>query len=1048
MKTKHTLSISYLLVALFFLSACQETDQKEHLSLTADEHIIMIGGNLCSRMINYNHFEKELYLRYPDSNLYIRNMCDGGDTPGFRAHSGREKPWAFEGAEAFHPTLARNSGSKGFLETPNEWLTNHEASLILGFFGYSESFGGEAGVENFKDELRAFISHTRRQDYGVDSTRLALISPIAFENLSERYDLPNGITRNNNLELYTEAMREVATAENVYFVDLFYPTKEWFETIDHYLTIDGFQLTDEGYEKLSKLLSDELFGTQKKIDRTHQELVHEAVKEKNWLWHNDYKIPNGVHVFGRRYNPYGPDNYPDELKKIREMTALRDQAIWQAAKGEKMDLAAADAKTHPLSPVQTNYTLENDGYKYGDSAIATFTMAPGFEIDLFASEEEFEDLANPVQLTFDNKGRLWVAVMPTYPHWKPGDPKPNDKIIILEDTDNDGKADNQITFADGLHLPTGFEITTEGVYVSQGTNLVLLKDTNGDDRSDKKEIILSGFDDHDTHHVISAFCADPSGAIYMGEGVFLHTNVETSYGTVRATNGGFMRYHPKRKQIERTAQIPIPNPWGTAFDRWGQPFFAETSGPNIAWMSPATQKSLYGVSHHKAKSIIEEDHRVRPTSGLEFVSSRHFPEEMQGDMLVNNTIGFLGTKQHEMLEDGTGYTSRHRQDLLQSSDGNFRPVDMEFAPDGSLYLVDWHNILVGHMQHNARDPLRDHQHGRIYRITYPSRPLVEPAKIADASISELLDNLRLPEYRTRYRTRRELRGRDRNKVIAALGSWKTKLDENDPRYEHDLLEALWVSWGLNEINPKALEKLLKAKDHRVRAAAVRTLRYVGHQIDNQAELLQQAAADPHGRVRLEAVVAASWLPKKKAMPILDITQKQEQDEWIQPVLATAYAHINGMALEEKEEQELVTDLEGEALALYTKGAAVYKKDGSCITCHQANGGGLDASQFPPLAGTDWVLGNEERLIKIVLNGLYGPIEVLGKKYPGQVPMTAYGNMLNDEEIAAVLTYVRNSFGNEASVITPDQVTKVRDETADKSGFYTPEELLTEHTIEQ
>ena len=129
--------------------------------------------------------------------------------------------------------------------------------------------------------------------------------------------------------------------------------------------------------------------------------------------------------------------------------------------------------------------------------------------------------------------------MPSYPHYKPGDARPNDKLIILEDTDGDGKADTQKTFADGLHLPIGFEFAPEGVYVSQGTNLVLITDEDGDDRADKTEIILSGFDDHDTHHVISAFCADPSGAIYMGEGVFLHTSVETAYGTVRATNGGF-----------------------------------------------------------------------------------------------------------------------------------------------------------------------------------------------------------------------------------------------------------------------------------------------------------------------------------------------------------------------------------------------------------------------------------------------------------------------------------------------------------------------------
>jgi len=150
--------------------------------------------------------------------------------------------------------------------------------------------------------------------------------------------------------------------------------------------------------------------------------------EKNWMWHNDYKIPNGVHVFGRRYDPFGPDNYPAEQKKIREMTLIRDTAIWMAANGKKMDMAASDAKTSILPPVQTNYKPKDPNaalrYLYGQEALDKFTLAPGYKIDLFASESEFSDLANPVQISFDNKGRLWVAVMPTYPHWKPGDPKP------------------------------------------------------------------------------------------------------------------------------------------------------------------------------------------------------------------------------------------------------------------------------------------------------------------------------------------------------------------------------------------------------------------------------------------------------------------------------------------------------------------------------------------------------------------------------------------------------------------------------------------------
>jgi len=1050
MNIKIGLKILFIFFGGLFLSRCSNPDAT--LKLSKDSRILLIGNNLGSRMMNYGYFETEMQVRYPDSLLFIRNMCDGGDTPGFRPHAGRVSPWAFPGAEKFQTELAHNSGSEGHFETPDQWLTRLKADIIIAFFGYNESFQGEQGLENYKAELDAFIKHSLSQTYnGKSAPQLAIVSPIAFENLSDKYDLPNGVKENKNLLMYAEAMKEVAASNNVLFVDAFRPSKAWMEASDEPLTIDGSQLNDAGYARLSTLLADKLFGKVSPRSASNRDMVHAAVLEKNWMWHNDYKIPNGVHVFGRRYDPFGPDNYPFELTKIRELTAIRDTAIWRATKGEKMDLAMADQHTSKLPPVETNYNPEKNGsleYLYGKDALSKLSVPPGYKIDLFASEEEFVDLANPVQLSFDNKGRLWVATMPSYPHYKPGDSKPNDKLIILEDTDGDGKADKQITFAEGLHLPVGFEFAPEGVYVSQGTNLVLLTDTDGDDKADKKEIILSGFDDHDTHHAHSAYAADPSGAIYMGEGVFLHTNVETSYGPVRATNGGFYRYSPQRHQLERTAQLAIPNPWGIAFDDWGENFFAETSGPDVRWMMPGSIKPRYGVSTAKSMNLIEEKHRVRPTSGLEFVSSRHFPDDVQGDLLINNTIGFLGMKEHTMEDDGTGYTSHHRQDLVQSEDKNFRPVDMEFAPDGSLYLVDWHNILIGHMQHNARDPLRDHVHGRIYRITYPSRPLVTPAKVAGASIEELLDNLKLPEFRTRYRTRRELRGRPVKEVIPQLKSWVAKLNIEDGRYEHHLLEALWVTWGLDHVDESLLHQVLQAKDYHARAAAVRVLRYSGHQIANQPELLMKAAQDEHGRVRLEALVAASWLDKEAGLPIVLEAGKKPLDEWMEDAYATAVAHLNGKSLKEKTDEEVITDLKGPERELFVKGKAIYARDGFCNTCHQPDGAGLSASGFPPLVSTPWVLGNSERLIKIALNGLHGPIEVNGNKYPGQVPMTPFGGMLNDEEVAAVLTYVRNAFGNKASVISSDQVKAVREATKEKTGFYSPTELLQQHPMEK
>ncbi|RRB04960.1 PVC-type heme-binding CxxCH protein [Larkinella rosea] len=1023
------------------------------LTLQKGSHIMLLGNNLGSRMMNYDNFETELHVRYPENSLHIRNMCDGGDTPGFRPHASRNSPWAFPGAEKFQTEYANPSQSEGHFETPDQWLTRLKTDIIVAFFGYNESFQGPEKLENYKAELDAFIKWTLSQKYnGSSAPQLAIVSPIAFEDLSGKMDLPNGKKENENLALYTKAMKEVADKNKVLFVDAFTPSQQWYASTAGDLTIDGSQLNEEGYKKLGLLLVDQIFGKAPKKAEANRALIHDAVMEKNWMWHNDFKIPNGVHVYGRRYNPFGPDNYPAEIQKIREMTDIRDQAVWLAAsKGQKTDLAAADKNTSPLPPVKTNFNPEKNGsltYLYGKDALAKLKVPAGYQIELFASEEEFPDLAKPMQMSFDNKGRLWVACMPSYPHYKPGDTKPNDKIIILEDTNGDNKADKQTVFADHLHLPLGFEIAKEGVYVSQGTNLKLFTDTNGDEKADKVEILLSGYDDHDTHHNSHAFCVDPSGAIYSGEGVFLHTNVETSYGPVRATNGGFYRYTPQRHKLERTAQLSIPNPWGIAFDDWGQPFFAETSSPDVRWMMPGSVLPRYGQATHKSVQLVEEAHRVRPTSGLEFVSSRHFPDELQGDFLINNTIGFLGMKEHTLVDDGTGYKSKHRMDLVVSEDRNFRPVDMEFAPDGSLYLIDWHNILIGHMQHNARDPLRDHSHGRVYRITYPSRPLVKPAKIDGATIEELLDNLKLPEYRTRYRTRRELRGRDVNQVLTKLNTWVAKLDKNDPRYEHHVLEALWVSWGMNKVDQKLLRQMLNAKDYHARAAAVQVVRYTGHQVPEQADLLMQAVKDDNSRVRLDAIVAASWIGKEKGLPILAEAAKKPLDDWMVHAYETAVAHLKGENVKPLKEKATVSSLKGAELALYNAGKEIYGKEGYCTTCHQADGKGLAASGFPPLNGTPWVIGNEERLIKIALKGLLGPIEVAGKNYPGQVPMTPFGGLLNDNELAAVLTYVRNSFGNTASAISPEQVKKVRAATESKKDFYAPDQLLKAHPMEK
>jgi len=1044
------------------------------------ERVVFLGNGLAERDVYFSRLETELHLRFPEQKLIVRNMGRPGDTPGFRPHPARVSQWAFPGADQFHPELNSHFG-KGFFPTPDQWLTHLKADTIIAFFGYNESFDGPARVANFEAELDAFARHTLSKAYnGVAAPRLMLVSPIAFEDLSAKRDLPNGKAENASLALYAEAVRKVAAKHGLTYVDFFGATQARFAQRDlPPLTINGFAPTEAGYAELAVILADAAFGKSQRQSRAEPELVNAAVKEKDYFWNNDYNLVNGVHTHGQRYNPFGPQNYPAEVAKTREMMALRDTLIHDVAAGRTQTITVDDSKTPELPAVPTNFRRPVD-YLDGVQAIEKMTVMPGYKVELFASEKEFPELRKPVQMSFDNRGRLWVATTPTYPHYTPGESRPDDKILIFEDTDGDGRADKQTVFADKLHLPIGFEIAPEGVYLSQEPNLCLLVDDNHDDKADRMEILMHGFDTHDTHHAISAYSADASGAFYLLEGRFLHSQVETPYGPQRVNDGGAWRFDPKRFKLERFIQTDVNNPWGIAFDDWEQCVLSDASSGENYWALPVSAKMPYGVEIKRAGDYVPK--RSRPTSGSEFVSSRHFPDDRQGQFMTCNSIGFLGINFSTPREDGSGFTGELSGDLISSSDPNFRPVDLEFAPDGSLYFLDWHNALIGHMQHNARDPNRDHERGRIYRVTYPSRPLVKPAKIAGASVPELLENLKLPEYRSRYRTRRELRGRPAAEVIPAVKAWAAKLDKTDPLYERHLCEAMWATWAQNKPDSGLLLACLNARSHQARAAAAQVLRYTTHQLPNAVALLRQAANDPHGRVRLTAIVAASWLDNQDGARIVLDALRHPFDNWMSPVTKqilettlkddvaalakaepqaiagnpNAQAYLAGTfklgdapPAADQREYGPTRPLNAAESKLYALGKEVFHRDAHCATCHQPAGTGTPGV-YPPLnvPGNPW-LADDERLIKVVLKGLWGPLDINGQRLSptnGVPPMVGFAGMLNDEEVAGVLSYVRQSFGNNLPLITPTQVAKIREQTKDRADFYMVEEIMQEHPI--
>jgi putative heme-binding domain-containing protein len=208
-----------------------------------------------------------------------------------------------------------------------------------------------------------------------------------------------------------------------------------------------------------------------------------------------------------------------------------------------------------------------------------------------------------------------------------------------------------------------------------------------------------------------------------------------------------------------------------------------------------------------------------PSSGI--VSSTHFPDDMQGNFIILNAIGFLGIKQYRLDNNGGVVHGTEVEDLLVSSDPNFRPSDFKFGDDGALYVADWSNAIIGHMQHNIRDPARDHQHGRVYRITVEGRPLQESISIDDQPIEALLEVLKHPTDSVRLRARIELSERNTDEVIAATAKWVEQFDVTKPEDAHNLLEALWVHQQHNVVNEALLTAVLHSPEPHARRAAER-----------------------------------------------------------------------------------------------------------------------------------------------------------------------------------------------------------------------------------
>ncbi|UUO06165.1 c-type cytochrome [Blastopirellula sp. J2-11] len=504
--------------------------------------------------------------------------------------------------------------------------------------------------------------------------------------------------------------------------------------------------------------------------------------------------------------------------------------------------------------------------------LETFLVADGFEVNLYASDPA---IAKPIQMNFDAEGRLWVASSSIYPQIEPGQVA-DDKIIVLQDKDRDGVAETSTVFADGLLIPTGVLPGDGGVYVANSTELLHLRDTDGDGQADQKRVVLSGFGTEDTHHILHTLRWGHDGNMYFNQSIYIHSHVETPYGVRRLDGGGIWRFRPETMELDVLCKGFV-NTWGHHFNRYGADF--ATDGAYMEGINYVFPDSVF-VSSPNARRLV---HGLNPGSpkhcGLEILSGGALPDDWQGNCITND---FRAHRVCRFIldEEGSGYSSRQGEELIKTSHVAFRPVDVKMGPDGAIYIADWYNPIIQHGEVDFRDDRRDQTHGRIWRVTRKDMTPLQRQEIAGASEPELFELLTAQEEWVRLWAKLTLKARGAEVVLPELEPWEANLDGNDPLYLQKKLEVLWIYQNLNLPNERLLAELLVCDDHNIRAAAVRVLSQWSDRIAEPLLLLEVAVTDMHPRVRLEAVCALAKLNSLTATEVALLALDQPMDRFL------------------------------------------------------------------------------------------------------------------------------------------------------------------------
>lgn len=480
-------------------------------------------------------------------------------------------------------------------------------------------------------------------------------------------------------------------------------------------------------------------------------------------------------------------------------------------------------------------------YMKPEETVGKMTVPPEFEVKLFVGEP---DCINPIAFTIDEKGRVWVVESFEYPQRTPKGKAPRDRIVILEDTTGDGKADKRTVFAEGKDFPvpdarkkaglgafdmaSGIEVGHGGVFLGAPPYLWFIENDN--DKPGKFDVLLEGFGSQDTHETLNTFQWGPDGWLYGLHGVFTQSSVKSADSgqpPVRM-NAAVWRYHPKRKKFELYAE-GTSNPWGLDWRNTdGEFILACCVIPHLYHIVPGGiyRRQAGGSFNPYAFGEIKEicDHTFHKESGwahagLISLDVPHIPERFRNSVIFGSIHG-SSVKQNVLKPNGSTFTASRGDDFLQSGDKNVRPINLRWGPNGDIYLSDWHDQ---HPCHQTPADAWTYEYGRIYRIQLKDRPYQKPTDLSQKSPQELYRLIGSDDpytYRTALRMLGELDEKGREAVTELLSQ-----DESEVPMSRVMAAAIAI--GLSETS--RLDRLEPFNDKEVNSTYIsQAIRHMAH----------------------------------------------------------------------------------------------------------------------------------------------------------------------------------------------------------------------------